>query len=267
MPEDNVPMNTETNEGAQVEDLTTKVVDSTPDIDKAEEKKGALSDADQAKIGTMQSLLDEHDINSPEELKEFVANLATLKDNVGNENLEELKANSKLLKRYQEKWAADESKKLEDNETPEETIDRLKKEKQAERKQRTKEQEQREEARENRVLLDSFNKSVKSQVNALKDFPESYRGVLVDLLGVDNEINEIDLDDKASIKRVTKAKAKVLMDHEQVVIKRYLKGKAKVVKMTTTTGEETPPATKTVKNLKSARSIMKERLGKIFAKA
>lgn len=257
-----VEENTET-----VEDLTEKVVEPAPDIDKAEEKKpeGALSDADQSKVSTIQSLLDEHDIGSPEELKTFVANLATLKDKIGDADLEELKANSKLLKRYQKTWAEAESSKLEEDETPEETISRLKREKQGEKDKRKADQRDREEARENKALLDSFNKSVSKSVKAQKDFPESYHDILSEFLGVGNEINEIDLDDKASINRITKAGAKKLMKFEQTVISRYLKGKAKVVKMTST-ADETPPATKPVKNLNEARGIFKERLHKIFNK-
>jgi len=260
------PLEQSTKEGAKVENLTEKVVEPAPDIDKAgKEKEGALSEADQSKLSTVQSLLDEHDIGSPEELKTFVANLANLKDKIGDADLEELKANSQLLKRYQKSWQEAESKKLEENETPEETIARLKKEKGEEKEKRKADQQEREEERENKILLDSFNKRVVKSVKAQKDLPESYHGILSEFLGVGNEINDIDLNDKASINRITKAATKKIMEFEQTVINRYLKGKAKVVKMTSTT-DETPPATKPVKNLNAARGIMKERLRKVFGK-
>jgi len=256
-----------TGEGTEtVENQTEKVIDdkSLSDIDKAD-NKGALSNEDQAKINTLQSLLDDHDIESPEDLKTFVANLATLKDNLGTADLAELKANSALLRRYQKQWEKQEAQKLEENETPEETIARLKKENKAKDEKQRAEAEARKEAQENQKLLNSFNKSVKKIVKSQTDLPESYQNILTEFLGVDNEINEIDLEDTASIKRIAKAASKKIMAFEQDVIKRYLAGKAKVVKMTST--DETPAAPeKKVKNLKDARGIMKERLGKIFGK-
>ena len=79
-----------------------------------------------------------------------------------------------------------------------------------------------------------------------------------EFLGVDNEIHEIDIKDKAAIKRVTKAATKKIMDFEQSVIKRYLAGKAEVPKITKTTD---PPSDKPVKiTPKNAKAIAVERL-------
>ena len=120
-----------------------------------------------------------------------------------------------------------------------------------------------EELQEDKALLKSFTNTVKSTVKAQADLPAAYHGILTEFLGIDNEIHEIDLNDKASIKRITKAASKKIMAFEQDVIKRYLKGKSKVVKMTTST-EATPPATKTVKTLKDARGVLKARLTQLL---
>jgi len=251
-----------TDEGTdKIEDLTTKVIDdTTPDTDKAgKEDKGALSDADKAKIETMQDLLDEHDIDSPEDLKELVKNLATLKDKMGDVDLEELKSNSVLLKRYQKAWAQEESNKKEDSETPEETIARLKREnKEIESKHDADNRKQRE-AHESTILLKDFSNSVKSAIKADKDFPAEYHDILTEFLGVDNEINEIDLDDKAGIKRVAKAAAKKILAHNQAVIKRYLAGKSKISKISTSSGGPTLDAPVKI-TPKNARAIAVERL-------
>ena len=243
-----------------VENLTEKVVDDpTSDDDKAKkEKEGALSDADQASLKTVKSLLDEYEISSPEDLKDFVGRLATLKDQVGDADLEELKANSDLLKRYQKAWASEKEKETEDGETPEQTIDRLKREKKVERDKRKAITSEQEEAREDKALLKFFTNTVKSTVKAQSDFPVAYHGILTEFLGIDNEIHEIDLDDKAAIKRVTKAATKKIMDFEQSVIKRYLAGKAKIPKITKTTA---PPSDAPVKiTSKNAKAIAIERL-------
>jgi len=253
-----------------VENLTEKVVDDpTSDDDKAKkekaekekaekEKEGALSDADQASLKTVKSLLDEYEISSPEDLKDFVGRLATLKDQMGDADLEELKANSDLLKRYQKAWASEKEKEKEDGETPEQTIDRLKREKRVDRdKLKAKDAEQ-EEAREDKALLKSFNNTVKSTVKAQADLPAAYHGILTEFLGIDNEIHEIDLNDKAAIKRVTKAATKKIMDFEQSVIKRYLAGKAKVPKITKTTDSPSDAPVKITS--KNAKAIAIERL-------
>jgi hypothetical protein len=245
----------------EVEDLTTKVIDdTTSDTDKAgKEDKGALSDADKAKIETMQALLDEHDIESPEDLKRLVKNLATLKDKVGDVDLEELKSNSDLLKRYQKAWAEEEARKKEDDETPGETIARLKKEKEEIESKREADNRRQQEAQESTTLLRNFSDSVKSAIKADKDFPAEYHGILTEFLGVDNEINEIDLDDKAGIKRVAKAAAKKILAHDQAVIKRYLAGKSKIVKISTSSGGPAHDAPVKITS-KNAKAIAVERL-------
>jgi len=249
---------------AGVEDLTEKIVEDTTDIDKAgKEKAGALSDDDKAGIKTIKGLLDEYEISSPEELKTFVAKLATLKDDVGDANLEELKEHSALLKRYQKVWAEDKEKEREDNETPEETIARLKKEKLEERRKFKEQEAEQEKFQENKRALTFFTNTVKSTIKAQEDLPAAYHNHLTEFLGIENEIHEIDLEDKTAIKRITKSAAKKIMAFEQDVIKRYIKGKAKVVKMTTSS-DSTPPETKKVKTLKEARGILKSRLDKIF---
>lgn len=244
-----------------VEDLTENVVEDTTDIDKAKEKEseGALSDGDKASLNTIKSLLDEHGIESPEELKTFVGQLATLKDQVGDADLEKLKKNSELLGKYQKIWAEEKEKDREDKETPEQTIDRLKKERREDRKIFMEQQAEQEETRESSVLLKAFTNTVKSTIKAQTELPAEYHGILTEFLGIENEIHEIDLEDKAAIKRITKAASKKIMAFEQDVIKRYLKGKSKVVKMTTST-ETTPPETKKVKTLKDARGVLKARL-------
>lgn len=265
MGEETVVETTETDDGtkAGVEDQTEKIVEDTTDIDKADKKDGALSDDDKAGIKTVKGLLAEYGVSSPEELKTFVANLANLKDQVGDTDLEELKQNSELLKKYQKVWAKEKEKEREDNETPEQTIARLKKEKQEERRLRKEHEAEQNEIQENKTALKFFTNTVKSTIKTIDDLPAAYHDHLTKFLGIDNEIHEIDLNDKASIKRIAKAYAKEIMELEQVMIKRYLKGKSKVVKMTTST--DTPAQeTKKVKTIKEAGGVLKSRLNKIF---
>ena len=248
--------------GDEIKDETTEVIDekTTIDGDKADEKvdekkadeKGALSDADTKPDQAIQSVLDEYGLDSPEDLKGFLKNLSDLNDKVGDSDIEDLKKKAATLDRYQKHWEKEEERKKEDEETPEETIARHKKDKEDLKKQLKAKDESQREADESKRLLQTFNKTVTSAIEANKDVPAEYRKFLGEFLGVNNEINEVHLDDKAGIKRIAKDSAKKLMDYNQIVIKQYLKGKEKVPKITTSTetSSETP-AKVTKENVKA----------------
>ena len=257
----------------EIKDETTEVIETTPNDDKAKgkddgtkdaddkPKEGALSDVDKKaadKTQAVQSVLDEYDIDSPEQLNEFLKNLSGLKDQLGNSDLEELKENSALLKKYQKHWAKEEAAKKEDGETPEETIERLKKENKRIDKEMRSDRAEQEKAERANTDLKTFNSTVTSSVEANKDVPAEYRKFLGEFLGVGNEINEVDLNDKAGVKRISKAGAKKMLDFEQLVIKRYLKGKTETPKISTAT--ETPSEKPTKITRKNVKAIMVERL-------
>lgn len=257
----------------EIKDETTEVIETTPDDDKAKDKdggtkkaddktkEGALPDVDKKtgeKTQAVQSVLDEYDIDSPEQLGEFLKNLSGLKDQLGDVDLEELKENSALLKKYQKHWAKEEAAKKEDGETPEETITRLKKENRRIDKELRDDRHQQQEAVDAKRDLQTFNSTVTSSVEANKDVPVEYRKFLGEFLGVGNEINEIDLNDKAGVKRIAKAGAKKMQEFEQLVIKRYLKGKTETPKIST--AAETPSDKPVKITRKNVKAIMVGRL-------
>ena len=264
----------------EIKDETTEVIETTPDDDKAKAeadakvkeeadakaKEGALSDVDKKaadKTQAVQSVLDEYDIDSPEQLGEFLKNLSGLKDQLGKNNLEELKENSALLKKYQKHWAKDEAAKKEDGETPEETIDRLKKDNRRIDKELRDDREKQDKAIESDRDLKTFNSTVTSSVEANKDLPAEYRPFLKEFLGVENEINEVDLNDKAGVKRIAKAGAKKLLEYNQLVIKQYLKGKVEtpIISSAAETASDKPVKI----TRKNAKAIAIERI-KAFVK-
>lgn len=254
----------------EVKDGTSEVLtdEAKPDESK-EEKKEGKQDAkpDETKTAKedkfIAEVLDEYGLDSPEDLKDFISNLSSLKEELGDYSLEELKENAQLMEKYQKYWAAEESKKKEEDETPEETIARLKKEKESIAKTLKREKEEQEKASESVKLLNSFNKTVKQAIEKDERLPAEYRPFAAEFLGVDNPINDIDLGDKAGVKRITKSGVKKLMDFEQVIIKRYLKGKTDTPKMSSSA--ETPPTEpKKIKNLKEARGLAIEKLKAAF---
>lgn len=260
----------------EIKDETTEVIETTPDDDKTSEKSkgdekgkdGALSDVDKKtaeKTQAVQSVLDEYDIDSPEQLSEFLKSLSGLKDQLGDVDLEELQENSALLKKYQRHWAKEEEDKKEDGETPEETIARLKKENSRVEAERNKDREAQERSFEAGRVLKTFTSTVKSSVEANKDVPVEYQGFLKEFLGVGNEINEVDIYDKAGVKRIAKAGAKKLQEFEQLVIKRYLKGKTETPKISPS-AETSSKKPVQFKSEKQAKAAAVDRLKSFFKK-
>jgi len=258
----------------EIKDETTEVIETTPDDDKAkvvkddkkDDDKGALPDVDEKtdeKTQAVQSILDEYDIDSPKQLGEFLKNLSGLKDQLGDVDLEELKKNSALLKKYQKHWAKEEEAKKEDGETPEETIARLKKQNEQLDRKRRDEAEMYENAEADKRALNNFNSTVTKAVDALS-VPSAMRPFLLKALGVNNEINEVDMSDKVGIKRITKAAFKDMKELQQAFIKDYLKGKTEIPKISTSAGTPSDkPVTITKKN---ARAIAIERLKGLIKK-
>jgi len=256
----------------EIKDGTTEVIKDPPDKgedpgEKIEEKTGEktgenldkepLSDGDD-KGQAIQSVLDEYSIDSPEQLGDFLKNLSEIKDQVGDEDLEELKRNSVILKKYQKHWAKKEREKQKEDETPEESIARLEKENEKKDKAIEKEQTRMKEVEVNQRLLKNFNSTVTSAVEANKDVPTEYRKFLSEFLGVNNEINEIGMDDMAGVKRIARVAAKKLNKHNQEVIKSYLKGKTDPPPMSSS--DEAPPDKPEKITKKNLKAVMTERL-------
>ena len=252
--------------GNEIKDETTEVIEAAPDDDKAKDdkagkedkkadkdSKGALSDAEDT-TKAIQGFLEENDITSPDQLKE----LLDLKARVGGADLDELEENSALLKKYQKHWAKEEESKREDDETPEETIARVKNEKANLEKALKSEQSRQEEAQESQELLKTFNNTVSSALEAEKDLPKEYLPFLKEFMGVDNPINEVGLDDKKSIKKIAKNSVKKILAFEQLAIKSYQKGKADVPAISTST--ETPSDAPPKITKEKVRAVMTERL-------
>ena len=261
--------------GNEIKDGTTVVVDdpSTPAIDKTvdlepdpnkdkdkdkDKSKGAIMDAAKEDTKAIMKVLEDFEIETPEQLKDFMSDMANLEDQIGDNDLEELKQNSSLLKKYQKLWAEEEEKKLEADETPEETIARHKKQN-ADLKARMKaERDAKNEEVESTALLNTFGKLVNKAVAKHESVPEQYRPFLAEFLGVDNPINEIDLADKAAINKITASAVKKLQKFQQLVIKDYKAGKTTVPDITPST-----PASKTTKPIKTIREAGKVAIARL----
>lgn len=230
-----------------------------PDTDGADsEGKPAVRGAKDAQF--MEDLLDEYGLENAEDLKDFISNLSDVAEKLQGEDIDDLLDNKALMVRYQQQWAAKEAATLEEKETPEETIARLKKEKQEMAQDAARQRSKQAQAEEAQRLLGSFNNTVHKTIRSIKEVPKEYRNFLSLFMGVDNPINDVDLADRGKVIDLTKKSAKMLMDFEQAVIKRYLAGKAKVPAVTTTQDSTTDDKPGEIKNLRDARKTLMERI-------
>lgn len=238
-----------------------------PDTDTSEgaegKPEGVGTKADQE---FMENLLLDYGLDSPEQLKDLINEMEDMKDRLGGEDIDDLLDNKALMQKYQQHWAAEEARKKKEAETPEETIVRLEKEITERDKRDQSDKAKQERAREANRLLTDFNNTVNKTINSMKEVPKEYRGFLAAFMGVDNPVNDVDLNDKGKIVDLTKKGGKKLMEFEQAVIKRYLAGKAEVPKVKPST--ETTPETekKPVKNMNEARARLTELAKNILAK-
>lgn len=255
----------------EIDDKTQVVLDSGDNKDgvgdtATGDKTGPVID-DKAGAGSnnfsTEEILDEFGLDTPEDLKSFIANMKDLKGKIGDADLDELLENSKTLKKYQEQWAAAEAERLKESETPEQTIARLEREKKSLENDQKKQADRTKQSKAAKRAIEDFNETVTTVVKSAKEVPAEYRPFISEFLGVDNPINDVDISDKAAVRRLAKEGVTKMQAFEQAVIKRYRDGKIKIPSVSVT---ETTPAgegvgAKEPKNLKEAKKIMMDSIG------
>lgn len=213
------------------------------------------------------TILDEHGLDSPEELQEWLKNYRDLKGRIGDQDFDEIVEGYETLQQYQQAWAEQEEAKLREKETPEETIARLEKEKADLTKKRKQEKQQVENAASAKKAIDNFNKTVSTVIEGSGDIPKEWRPFVAEFMGVDNPINEVDIEDRAAVRKITKAGVNKMKQFANLIIKQYADGKMEIPRVS---NSETPtPSTakpKQAKNLSEARKILHESIAGILNK-
>jgi hypothetical protein len=205
----------------------------------------------------VEEILDEFGLDSPADLKEFMGTLNEMRGKIGDHDLDTLLENTKKLNQYQAEWQRQSEEKQKEKETPEETIARLEKEKNQALKQNKTQADKRKAAKSAEAALDDFTDTVNTVIDGAKDLPKAYRPMLRKFMGIDNPINEVDITDKAALRRLTKSGIKEMTAFAQQVIKDYRAGKTKIPNVDPIVpAGDTDAKGKEPKNLKEAKAIM-----------
>lgn len=232
---------------------------------------GAAKPAEAARpdaTNLINDILDKHGLSSPEELAEFVDRIAETAGQIGDYDPDDLLKAKTTLDAYQRKWTEAEQAKLKEAETPDQTIARLEREAAARENQAAQRDRQKRNADAAKAAVKTFNDVVVSTVKAEKDIPAEYVPFLHKLLGVGSPVNNVNITDRAAVKKMAKEFGiKEMRDFEQVVIARYRAGKTEIPVVPVVASETAPVADEhKPKNLNEARGMMHERLSKMFSK-
>jgi hypothetical protein len=238
---------------------------------KAAEKKDDDAAAASGKPATTEAIttiLEKHGLESPEQLGEFIDGLAGIKGQLGDVDLAEIMKSHETLQAYRKEWAKQERLKQKENEQPEDTIARLERELEDRDAQAAKGEKERKEAEAAKRHIAEFNSTITSGIEADEAIPAEYRPFLSALMGVKNPVNDVDIQDKAAVRKVLKTfGAKMVKDFEQTVIKRYRDGKEGLPPTPPPGGDATPVTTEAKpKNLSEARTLAHASLRALLGK-
>ena len=200
-----------------------------------------------------------NNLDSLEDLMTHVTEGRDLKGKLGEKDLKTLLDNNELLESYQEYWAKEEEGKKRQDELPDDTIKRLE-DKLADEKRRNDDVDRKQqESKEAKKAVIGYEKEVKV---LLSDLSPSEGKFIKEHFGIGNPLNDIDITDTKAVHKMVADGLKKKDEYDQAVIKSYLDGK----KEPPVIPSGDPPVEKSpeVKNMKEARSSLREQLGKLW---
>lgn len=221
-------------------------------------------------------ILENHGFKSAEDLVEALKSGQSLREIVGDRDAEQMKSDADEMAKTRAFWAQKEAEKRESEESPEETIDRLKREKKEMYDHFTRESEDRQAVEESQRVLKDFDTSMTSLVSADTDLANVQEIALL-ALGVGNPATEVDpTDQKASKQAATQVIAKLkeaLAARDQAVIDAYVKGKSTITPIKETDASTGSPNVKHEREplkadttLDDASALAKQRALEMIAK-
>jgi hypothetical protein len=202
-------------------------------------------------------LLAENELDSIEDLMDLVqSGKAVIGKGVDESRLDELIAKATKMDQVEEYWAAQRETQKRESEAPEETVERLEREK-ADLQQRLTSKDALDSSKR---ALETFEKKSASFIeDSVKDLEKEDREALKFLMGVDHPFGEIDITNEAQVKKMGKQVLKVVEGIEQRAIKKYVAGKKAILNVGSAS---TPaaPSSKGIQTLRDARNAMKDQL-------
>jgi hypothetical protein len=177
------------------------------------------------------------------------------------ENIDEIISKAATLTRYEKFWKQQEELNKQQGEAPEETIARLKKERDDVVNKVTARELSEKEQKEARQSVTFYEGEIKTLLEGA-EVSKSEKEFLAWSLGVGNECNEIDIKDKKAIRKVLNDGVKkyntLVDDIKNQAVKDYLAGKKGIPNVASTDGTVATTNTEPPKGLKNLRRAFQD---------
>ena len=178
----------------------------------------------------LNSILEEHGFTNPDDLNEALKN--PLADKIGDEDPEQVLKDAKAYRDMQAQRSEEDARRQEENETPEETIERLRQENQNLRTAEAERSERDQALEQSRQTIERYDRAATDLVETL-DMGKHERELALKLLGVGNPMDEVDLDDRkavaSALREQVPAVQKAINTIRQRAIDEYAAGKSNLV--------------------------------------
>jgi len=248
-------------ESSTTEDVKEKSSDSEVPWHKDPRFKDEL---DSLKLGkSVKELIKANGLEDVDELKDLINSGAKVKGKqVDLDRIDEILEKANTLDKYQNYWKQQEELRRRGAETPEETIARLQRDIENRDNENVRKMQQEREAKLAKESIERYEREVSSQLESFDDLTPEVREFLGWSLGIGNECNEIDINDRKAVKKIVNDGVKKYNDLVKTIkeqgIKEYLAGKASIPSVPSTTGTVATSKVDPPKGFRAMREAAKE---------
>jgi len=214
-------------------------------------------------LKSAKSLMEANGLEDVDDLKDLVESGKKIKGKpIDVDRIDEILENSNELAKMKKFWAQQDELRKRGIETPEQTIARLTAEREHIRESVVQKEQREREVYEAKQSIQNYEHEVKSQLSSVEDLPPDVREVIAWSLGVGNECNEIQLNDRKAIRKLVNDGVKkynnMVKTIEERAIKEYLAGKKSIPDVQPTAGAVATSKTEPPKGLKGMRNALAE---------
>ena len=211
----------------------------------------------------LQKLLKANDLDDPDDLEELVSSGKMVRGKLADLNqIDELIAKAQKLDSYETYWAAEKDRKEREESDPVTRAERAERKLEETEHRRRAEEGAKRQREETKAAIGNYEKEVTSLIKEL-GLQKEQEPFVLEMFGVGNPSNDVDIYDKKAIKRLVTDGQKKVEAFKQSVIAEYLKEKKGIV--LTGQGAESVGGEKPARiNLKEAHKMAKEQISNLF---
>lgn len=211
----------------------------------------------------LNDLLKANDLDDPDDLLDLVQRGKTVKGKLADINdLDAILERATRLEKYEAYWAEQKKRHERENTDPETRAEKAERELEEERANRLREKAAKQQMEETKKAIAGYEKEVQTLV-AEASVPKDHQGFILELFGVGNPSNDVEITDKKAIKKLVADGLRKFDALKQSIIAEYLEDKKGIVKTgqgAEAVGGEKPPRL----NLKEARKAAQEQMMGVF---